>query len=144
MEPRDVAPNTAKQPSTEPQEATSAEPDAAATLPCASETSSAEARPLGQDVTGREFFALAERVRSDGGPLFDSIELAPVAQIDAEGTCEAFESLDDVPDELRGSVFWSIYGHTPGEGVQCIGDFTTPGEALEVLERLFGDLKLSR
>jgi hypothetical protein len=102
-------------------------------------TSTAPSLPAAP-VHGREFFALPERTRTDGGPVFDAIELAPVAQIDPEGTCEAFESLSDVPEELRGSVFWSFYGHTPGEGVQCLGDFTTRDHALEALRRLFGDL----
>lgn len=92
-------------------------------------------------LTGREIFTLPEgRARADGGPIFDTIEIAPVATVDTDGTCEAFESLDDIPEELRGSVFWSLYGHTPGEGVQCIGDFRSSEDALEVLVRLFGDL----
>jgi hypothetical protein len=59
-------------------------------------------------MAGREHFGLPARVRSDGGPLFDAIELAPVAVIDTDGTCEAFEDLEDVPEELRDSVIWSI------------------------------------
>ena len=90
---------------------------------------------------GREYYALPARVRTDGGPLFDAIELAPVAIIDSDGTCEPFEDLEDVPEELRDSVFWSIYGHTPGEGVQCLSDFTTCDAALEALRRLLGDLR---
>jgi hypothetical protein len=90
---------------------------------------------------GREHFALPARARTDGGPMFDAIELAPVAVIDSDGTCEAFENLEDVPDELRDSVCWSIYGHTPGEGVQCLSDFTTRDDALEALRRLLGDLR---
>ena len=89
----------------------------------------------------REHFALSDRVRTDGGVLFDAIELSPVATIDADGTCEAFESVEDMPEELRESAFWSIYGRTPGEGVQCIGDFTAREDALELLRRLLGDLK---
>ncbi len=90
---------------------------------------------------GREHFALPARVRTDGGPLFDAIELAPVAVIDSDGTCEAFEELEDVPEELRETVFWSIYGHTLGEGVQCLSDFITRDGALEALRRLLGDLR---
>ena len=91
--------------------------------------------------TGREIFALPDLARADEGPVFDAIELAPVAQIDAEGACEPFECLEDMPDKLRASASWSIYGHTPGEGVQCIGDFQTREQALEVLRRLMGDLR---
>jgi hypothetical protein len=92
-------------------------------------------------VYGREFFALSERTRPDGGPLFDAIELAPVITIDSDGTCEALESVTDVPEEDRGRIFWSFHGHTPGEGVQCLGDFTTRDDAIEALRRLLGDLK---
>ncbi|HZW05427.1 MAG TPA: hypothetical protein VFF58_00835 [Candidatus Nitrosotalea sp.] len=134
MKPRDAGNSS---PTPQDNEPTAAE----AMLPRLPGAPPTELGPATQEVTGREFFALPDRARSDGGPVFDSIELAPVAQIDAEGTCEAFESLDEVPEELRGSVFWSIYGHTSGEGVQCIGDFTTATHALEVVTRLFGDLK---
>jgi hypothetical protein len=96
---------------------------------------------LDDSVTGREFFALPVRTRSDGGRVFDAIELAPVAQIDAEGTCEVYECLEDIDVELRGSAFWSVYGHTPREGVQCLGDFETREHALEALRRLLGDLR---
>ena len=81
------------------------------------------------------------RTRSDSGPLYDAIELAPVLSIDADGTCEAFESLEDIPEEQRALAFWSIYGHTPGEGVECIGDFRSRTAALDVLRRLLGDLR---
>lgn len=92
-------------------------------------------------LTGRAFFAMPTPSRSDGGRVFDAIEIAPVVEFDEHGSCEPFESLDDVPAHLRDSVFWSIYGHTAGEGVQCIGDFESSQAALEVLQRLFGDLK---
>jgi hypothetical protein len=92
-------------------------------------------------MSGRECFALPESMRTDAGPVFDTIELAPVARIDADGTCEPYESLDDMPEDLRHSAFWSLFGHTPGEGAQCIGDYSTREHALEVLRRLFGDLR---
>ncbi len=96
---------------------------------------------VGPTLTGRAFFAMPIPLRSDGGRVFDAIEIAPVVEFDEHGSCEPFESLDDVPAHLRDSVFWSIYGHTAGEGVQCIGDFESSQAALEVLQRLFGDLK---
>ena len=92
-------------------------------------------------LAGRAFFAMPTPTRSDGGRVFDAIEIAPVVEVDEHGSCEPFESLNDVPADLRDAVFWSIYGHTAGEGVQCIGDFESPQAALEVLQRLFGDLK---
>lgn len=97
--------------------------------------------PGGRDVTCREFFAIPLRTREDGGLVYDAIELAPVLTIDSDGTCEAHESLEDVPQEDRDRVFWSIYGHIPGEGVECIGDFTTRAAAVEVLRRILGDLR---
>ena len=92
-------------------------------------------------MSGRQHFALPFHTRSDNGPLYDAIELAPIAVINPAGDCEPFENLADVPIELSASVFWSIFGHTLGEGVQCLGDFTSEHEALEVLRRLLGDLR---
>lgn len=92
-------------------------------------------------LTGREIYRLPEgRTRGDGGPIFDAVEVAPVVVLDADGTCESFEDLADIPEELQGTVFWSLYGHTPGEGVLCLGDYQTADDALEALARLFGDL----
>ena len=128
MESRDTAPQGAQPPQEGPESGAADATPTAPGLPAA-------------PAYGREFFALSERTRTDGGPLFDAIELAPVITIDADGTCEALESEADVPPEDRGRIFWSFYGHTPGEGVQCLGDFTTRDLALEALRRLFGDLK---
>lgn len=36
------------------------------------------------------------------------------------------------------SQFWSLYGHIPGEGLECIGDFKTRQHAEEVLARITG------
>jgi len=41
-----------------------------------------------------------------------------------------------VPDAEAG--FWSLYGHIPGEGLQCIGDFDTREHAEEVYARITG------
>lgn len=90
-----------------------------------------------------ETFDLPPRVRFDGGPVFDAIELAPVVVVDSNGAQELLDVLDKVPADLLKTVCWSIFGHTPGEGVQCIGDFPTRDEALEVATRLFGTLPTS-
>ena len=90
---------------------------------------------------GREHFALPDRQSSEDGPIFDALELAPVAVIDSEGTCEAYDDLEDVAEEDRDRVFWSVFGHTPGEGVSCLGDFPTRDEALEAIRRLTGRLR---
>lgn len=34
--------------------------------------------------------------------------------------------------------FWSLYGHIPGQGVECIGDFKTRQHAEEVRQRITG------
>lgn len=41
---------------------------------------------------------------------------------------------EQVPDEE--AQFWSVYGHIPGQGVDCIGDFTTREHAEEVVARI--------
>ena len=91
--------------------------------------------------TGREFYALPERRSSEDGPIFDALELAPVAIIDSDGTEESFDDLVDIPEELLDTVFWSVFGHTAGEGLWCIGDFQTYDDALEVIRRLTGRLR---
>jgi hypothetical protein len=36
--------------------------------------------------------------------------------------------------------FWSLFGHIPGQGLDCIGDFTTREHAEEILARITGRL----
>lgn len=43
---------------------------------------------------------------------------------------------EQVPDEK--AQFWSLYGHIPGQGLECIGDFTTRAVAEEVYARITG------
>jgi len=40
--------------------------------------------------------------------------------------------------------FWSLYGHIPGEGLDCIGDFKTRQHAEEVYARITGRLYTGR
>jgi hypothetical protein len=54
-----------------------------------------------------------------------------------------FECSDDgrtfceqVPDDE--AQFWSLYGHIPGQGVDCIGDFKSRQHAEEVYARITG------
>lgn len=91
-------------------------------------------------IPGRELFAMPDRWERNDGPTFDAIELAPVGVFEG-GICEAYESIADIPKAQLSQILWSIYGHTPGEGVQCIGDFTSREHALEVIRRLLGDLR---
>jgi hypothetical protein len=63
-----------------------------------------------------------------------------------ESTCEAFDSLEkaqEAADENGVEVIWSIYGHIPRQGVECIGDFSTEAHAFVVLERISGIKGLS-
>jgi hypothetical protein len=56
--------------------------------------------------------------------------------------------LDDYADQLSAgeeisegsSIIWSLYGHTPNEGLECIGDFNSFEAACEVAEKLGGKL----
>jgi len=34
--------------------------------------------------------------------------------------------------------FWSLFGHIPGQGLDCIGDFATRQHAEEILARITG------
>lgn len=95
---------------------------------------------LADAIQGREIFDMPPRWDPPDGPVFDAIEIAPVAVYE-DGECEPYESLADIPKTEVQQILWSIYGHTPGEGVQCIGDFTTRDHALEVIRRLLGDLR---
>lgn len=43
---------------------------------------------------------------------------------------------EPVPDDE--AEFWSLYGHIPGEGVECVGDFATRRDAEDVRDRITG------
>lgn len=65
---------------------------------------------------------------------FDAYEIHGVAEFtDAAG--EKF--CEQVPDNE--AQFWSLYGHIPGEGLECIGDFKTRALAEEVYARITGN-----
>lgn len=63
---------------------------------------------------------------------FDGYEVHGVkVHTDAHGEwCE--QTADDEAD------FWSIYGHIPGQGLDCIGDFSTRSFAEEIYSRITG------
>ncbi len=44
--------------------------------------------------------------------------------------------VEQVPDAQ--AQFWSLYGHIPGQGLECIGDFTSRQHAEEVMQRITG------
>ena len=43
---------------------------------------------------------------------------------------------EQVPDNE--AQFWSLFGHIPGQGLDCIGDFRTREHAEEVYARITG------
>jgi hypothetical protein len=43
---------------------------------------------------------------------------------------------EQVPDDE--AQFWSLFGHIPGQGLDCIGDFATREHAEEVYARITG------
>ena len=63
---------------------------------------------------------------------FDNYEIHGVRESgdDNDKCCE------QVPDEE--ARFWRLYGHIPGQGLDCIGDFSTRGHAEEVFVRITG------
>lgn len=52
-----------------------------------------------------------------------------------EGSCN---DESECPTAAEARTFWSLYGHIPGEGAECIGDFDTEEGARSVLARILG------
>jgi hypothetical protein len=65
---------------------------------------------------------------------FDAYEVHGVKRYH-DGADSFCEQVDD-----GGADFWSLYGHIPGRGAQCIGDFRTREAAEEVYTRITGEL----
>jgi hypothetical protein len=63
---------------------------------------------------------------------FDGYEVHGVREFD-DGDGKFCEQ---VPDEE--AMFWSLYGHIPGLGLECIGDFKTREHAEETYARITG------
>ncbi len=63
---------------------------------------------------------------------FDAYEVHGVREF-GDGGDKFCEQVSD--DEAQ---FWSLYGHAPGRGPDCIGDFATREHAEEVLARITG------
>jgi hypothetical protein len=94
-------------------------------------TSVREQRPdgTGRKVPKPEWQSTTEIIRFDDYEIHGVREYhgAPFGQ----GTyCE------QVPDDE--AQFWSLYGHIPGQGLECIGDFKTRVHAEEVYARITG------
>ena len=63
---------------------------------------------------------------------FDGYEIHGVKEFGEPGDRFCEQVGDDEAE------FWSLYGHIPGQGVDCIGDFTTREHADEVFARITG------
>jgi hypothetical protein len=63
---------------------------------------------------------------------YDAYEISGVREYGSrpDGFCEQVDDAD--------AQFWSLYGHIPGEGLECIGDFKTRQHAEEVYARITG------
>ena len=61
---------------------------------------------------------------------FDGYEIHGVREFDDGGG----KYCEQVPDDE--AEFWSLYGHIPGAGLECIGDFKTRALAEEIYERI--------
>jgi hypothetical protein len=65
---------------------------------------------------------------------FDTYKIHPVTEHrapDGSTFCK-------VADDPAKASFWSLYGHIPGQGVACIGDFASFEAAAEVYARITG------
>ena len=68
---------------------------------------------------------------------YDGYEIARVMEKD--GQCEVMHGFEvDEPGRMGSTVFWSIYGHIPDQGVECISDFNSQRAACEMLSRITG------
>lgn len=65
---------------------------------------------------------------------FDAYEIHPVAQRRMQGGSCIAEQTDD-PAEAS---CWSLFGHIPGQGLECIGDFPSYELAAEIYARITG------
>lgn len=70
--------------------------------------------------------SLNERSNGQLPTPYDEYEIHGVIEVD-----RACEQVDD-----NQAQFWSLFGHIPGQGVQCIGDFGTRKHAEEVFARI--------
>ena len=67
---------------------------------------------------------------------YDALEVHTVIEI--SGFAESLSSGEEIPE--ADALYWSLYGHTPNEGLECIGDFISFGAACEVANKLGGKL----
>jgi hypothetical protein len=75
----------------------------------------------------------AAKARSDLPTPFNVYEIHGVREF-GRGKSKYCEQVPD--DEAQ---FWSLYGHIPGQGAECIGDFKSREFAEEVYARITGE-----
>ena len=95
----------------------------------------------------REFWKLPSRnpeYSNDFKGGYDALEISPVhewTEKDGSITCEAIDRPYTLTEEETRKIYYGLYGHLPGIGVQHIGDFRTYEEALQVVFNLFPELE---
>lgn len=72
---------------------------------------------------------------------FDAYEVHGMKRLPSSGQEEepigrVIENCEMVPDDQ--AEFWSLFGHIPGQGIDCIGDFDSRQRAEEILARIAG------
>ena len=75
---------------------------------------------------------LQKRARQPLPTPFDDYEVHGVKEFKEAGMkwCEQVHDSE--------AEFWSLYGHIPGQGLECIGDFKTRCDAEEIYARITG------
>jgi len=71
-------------------------------------------------------------MKPGGFTRFDTYEIHGIIEF-GDGASRHCEQVAD-----EDAQFWSLYGHIPGEGLECIGDFKTRKHAEEVYARITG------
>jgi hypothetical protein len=71
--------------------------------------------------------------RSCTTQVFDNYEISGCTEFPDRGSGSYIEPVED-----NEATFWTLYGHTEGEGVMAIGDFKTRKIAEEVYFRIVG------
>ncbi len=84
---------------------------------------------------------LPPRTRSDDGPIFDALELAPLSPPDPLGVVVSLTSTDELDGVHREQPRWGLFAHIAGSGCEWICDFESADLALDALRRLLGDLR---
>jgi hypothetical protein len=72
---------------------------------------------------------------------FDDYEIHGMKRLDCPGLEEEpvgriIDNCEQVSD--HDAEFWSLFGHIPGQGLDCVGDFATREHAEEVFARITG------